>query len=187
MPVNAHRHVEPIHSDTNASFDSSIVPHQNSVWPRRSGTLAWLPSEDASGAAGCGARQHLFAGLADIGEAFLHAGPDAAAARPRPGAILFDVRPARLPDCGSLEQDRLARLGEVFEMLLDAGPDPSFVRLDACALRLDIGAACFRDRPLCMTRRHAGGDDQSGAGECQYVRTIAFSAESESRGIWGIP
>ena len=93
--------------------------------------------------AGCGVCKRHFAGIANIGDVSFHADFNAAFAGFRVCAKLFHVSRTGLGSY-NLEHHRLAGLGQVLEVRLDAVPDPASARLHPCALRLDITRASAR-------------------------------------------
>ena len=85
----------------------------------------------------CCVRHRYFAGITSIGEMSFHAGLNAAFAGFDVCAKLFHVSRTCLGVHG-LKDDRLAALGQVFDVQLEAVPDLASARLNACAKRLGI-------------------------------------------------
>lgn len=82
-------------------------------------------------------RHRYFTGIANIGDVSFYAGLKAALARLGVCAKLFHVSRTCLGVHG-LKDDRLAALGQVFDVQLEAVPDLASARLNACAKRLGI-------------------------------------------------
>ena len=88
-------------------------------------------------------RHRYFTGIANIGDVSFYAGLKAALARLGVCAKLFHVSRTGL-GVYSFEHHRLAALGQVLEVRLEAGPDLASPRLHLCAQRLGITQASAR-------------------------------------------
>ena len=99
--------------------------------------LVWLVVASRS------VRHRYFAGIANIGDVSFHARLNAAFAGFGARAKLFHVIRTSFGIHG-LEDDGLTAVGEVFDMRLEAVPDLSSARLNACAQRLGITHASAR-------------------------------------------
>ena len=124
------------------------------------------PSTRSSWGARNSLRQRFFAGVAQVGESRFEACRDAA----RPcgcRTVLLDVGCARLPDRCELGEPRLARLGEILEVLFHARPKVALSPFDARAPRADVGRANPYRQSLLrahLLRRHARRRHQDSRG-----------------------
>ena len=107
--------------------------------------------------ASCCVRHRYFAGIANIGEMSFHAGLNAALARFDACAKLFHVSRTCL-GVHSLEHHRLAALGQVLDVQLEAVLDLASPRLHACAKRLGITSG---KRPLVLPRQEHGSNNMA--------------------------